>query len=124
MPYCRCHAAARCGACHVAELKTGPDTGALRPGFEAMVRAKDDSCLGAGQLEQTLQHHVVKAVGAFNDTFEKGEVFFLDPLQFGRVIGHEGVAKMVDAIVIDSGEIPRLCLHQRRCDRMNGSVIT
>ena len=96
---------------------------ALRAGFEAVVGAKDNRRLRTGQLEQALQHHVVKAVRALNDIFVEREILVFDPGQLRRVICHEGVREMIDAIVIDGGEIPRLALHQRGRDRVDGCVI-
>ena len=70
MPYCRCQAAGPAGS-------RGVPCGPLRAGFEAVIGAKDHRRLGAGQLEQALQHHVVKAIRAANDIFVELELFLL-----------------------------------------------
>ena len=61
----------------------------------------------------------MEAVGTSNDVLIKGEILVIDPGKLRRVIGHEGVREMIDAIVVNSGEIPWLGLHQCSRDRMN-----
>jgi len=95
----------------------------LRTGFKTVVGAKDDCGIGPGEIKQSLEHHVVKSVGAFHDVFIDSKVLLSDPLQLGRVIGHEGVREMIDSIIVNSGEIPGLVLHQRGRDRVDRGVI-
>ena len=54
--------------------------GTLRTGFEAMIGTKNDGGLGPGQMEQPLEHHVMKAIGARNDIFVPIEILLLDPI--------------------------------------------
>src|SRR4029077_2008612 len=61
----------------------------LRTGFKSVVGTKDDGRAGAGELQQTFEHHVVKAISAFYDIFEKRKVFVADPGKLWRVISHE-----------------------------------
>ena len=88
-----------------------------------MVGAEDDCRIGPGEIEQSLEHHVVETVSTFYDILINGEVFVLYPLQLRRVVGHEGVREMIDPVVIDRGEIPWLVLHQRGRDCVDGGVI-
>ena len=66
----------------------------------------------------------MKAISAFHNIPIHGEIFLLNPLELGRVIGHESVGEMVYSVVINRREIPWLAFHQGSCDSMDGSVIT
>ena len=53
--------------------------GTLRAGFKAVIGTKDNCRFRTGELEQALQHHVVKAICASNDILVQREILLLDP---------------------------------------------
>ena len=90
---------------------------------KTVIGHEDDGCLLPGEPEKRAEHHVVVAVSAFETIVENAEVPVIDVVLFGRVIPHEGVAEVVDGVVVNSHEIPRLALDQRGRGGVNGGAI-
>src|SRR5207244_11380221 len=77
-------------------------------GMETVVGHKNDGRIVSRELEKRAKHHVVVAVSSFQAVVENTEIPVVDVILFGRVIPHEGVAEVVDRIVINSHECTRL----------------
>ena len=75
-------------------------------GMEAVVADQEHGRLGPGQLQEPAEHQVVVAVGPLDHVLVKIEVVFLHPVEPRRVILHEGVAEVVDGVVVDRRKIP------------------
>ena len=97
--------------------------GPLRTGFEAVIGTQQHDRFRTGELNQPLQHHIVKAIRAFHDIFVEIELFLIDPVELRRMIRHESVREMIDAIEVNRREIPRLGFHQCRRHRLDRGVI-
>ena len=80
---------------------------------ETVVGHQDHGGVLAGQIEQAAEHGVVKNIAHFHAVVEDPEipVAHLRPLR--RVVLHEGVAEVVDGIVVNAHQVPRLVLDQR-----------
>jgi hypothetical protein len=92
-------------------------------GVKAMIGHEDDGSLVAGEPENGAEHHVVVAVSPFEAIVENPEIPVIDVVLLGRAIPHEGVAKVVDSIVVNSHEIPRLFLDECGSSGVNGCAI-
>ena len=86
---------------------------------EAVVGNKDHGGIRGNQLQQTRQHHVVKAVRALDNPFIRFEKIVGDAGKLRRVKVHEAVTEMIDAGVIDRREIPGLMFQCPRCGIVN-----
>ena len=84
-----------------------------------MIRHENNRGFFASQMEQRAEHHVVEAVATFDHAAVDFKVLFLDPRLPRRVVLHETMAKVVDPVVVDRHEVPRLELHQRRGSSMD-----
>ena len=60
----------------------------------------------------TAEHLVVELVGHRDDVLIEVEVLLPDPFLLRRMITHEPVTEVVDRVVIDGEEVPRLVLDQ------------
>ena len=88
-----------------------------------MVGHENDGCILPGEPEKGAKHHVVVAISAFEAIVENAEVPVIDVVLFWRVIPHEGVAEVVDGVVVNSHEVPRLVLDERGRGGVNGGAI-
>ena len=90
----------------------GDFTRAQVVGMKAVVGHHHDRGVRAGQLHVNPQHQIMILVTDADDILVELIFFLVDPFQARRVILHEAVAEMVDAVEINPHEIPRLQLHQ------------
>ena len=88
-------------------------------GMKAVIRNQHDSRVVARQFEQPPQQHVMKAVAAAHHIVIQIEQILGNAGHFRRMKIHEAVRKMVNCVVIDRREIPRLILQNPRRRRMN-----
>ena len=84
----------------------GHALGSQMIGMKAVVADQEHGRLGPGQLQEPAEHQVVVAVGSLDHVLVKFEVVLLHPVEPRRVILHEGVAEVVDGVVVDSRKIP------------------
>ena len=91
-------------------------------GMEAVVGDHDDGGVGTGEIEQRLQHHVVKAVGAVDHVFVNLELGFGNAFHARRMVVHEAVAEVVDAVVVDGEKIPGFVLQDPGGGVVDGTV--
>ena len=89
---------------------------------EAVVRDEDDRGILSRQGHEGSQHQVVVKVAAFHHPLEEFEIRFIHSLSPGGMVVHETVAEVIDPVVVDPQEIPRLQLHEGRGRRMNAAV--
>ena len=82
-------------------------------GMETVVRHKNDCSIVARESEKRAKHHVVVAVSSLQAVLENAEVPVVDVILFRRVIPHEGVAEVVNRVVINSHKVPWLALDKR-----------
>ena len=87
---------------------TGPEM--IR--MKTVIAHQDHVRLVIGEFQQSAQHRVMVAVGVCDDVLKDCEILLGDPGQPRGMIPHEGVAEMVNATVINRGEIPRLGAEQ------------
>src|SRR3954447_15962272 len=66
----------------------------------------------------------MKAVTPLYHILVHGVVILGNPLQLRRVIRHEGMGEVVDAVVIDGTEIPWFAFHQSRRDGVHRGIVT
>src|SRR6266566_10166126 len=88
-----------------------------------MVGHEDDGGLHPGESEERAKHHVVVKVSSFQTVLKNTEIPVVDVVLFWRMIPHEGVAEVVDRVVINSHEVPPLVLNEPSRGRMNGCTI-
>ena len=62
-------------------------------------------------------------VTSFQAVVENAKIPVVDVVLFRWVIPHETVTKVVDCIVVDGHEIPRLVLHECSSSRVNGRAV-
>ena len=84
----------------------GHALGSQMIGMEAVVADQDHGRLGPGQLQESAEHQIVVAVSPLDHVLVEFEVVFLHPVEPRRVILHEGVAEVVDGVVVDRRKIP------------------
>jgi len=80
---------------------------------EAMVGHQDDGGVVAGQVQQGAEHRIMIEVAHFHAVVEDAEVPVIHLRPLRRVVFHERVAEVVDGVVIDAHQVPRLVLDQR-----------
>ena len=77
-------------------------------GVKAMIRNQYHGNVRSSEFQQRLQHHVVETISAVYNIFVDLELFFRDALHPRRMEMHESVTKVIDAVVINRHEVPRL----------------
>ena len=82
-------------------------------GMEAVVGEEDHRGVLPGEFEHRPEHQVVHAVARLDDAGVDLEVRIRDALLLWRVVLHEAVAEVVDAVQVHRHEVPRLELHER-----------
>ena len=92
----------------------GQFTRAQVVGVKAVVGDDDNGGVVTRQLPINPQHQIMVLITDADDILVEFIILFVDPFQARWVVLHETVAEMVDAVKIDTHEIPRLQLHQRR----------
>ena len=80
---------------------------------ETMIRDDHDRGVIARELDHRAEHHVVKLVCAVHHVLVSLVVVGRDPVETGRVVLHESMAEVIDAVVVHRHEIPGLQLHHR-----------
>ena len=90
---------------------------------EAVVRHEDDGGVLPGQVQQGAEHGVVVKVAHFHAVVEDAviPVIHLRPLR--RVVSHEGVPEVVDGIVVNAHQVPRLVLDQGGGGGVNAGAV-
>src|SRR5258708_652780 len=92
-------------------------------GMEPVIGDQPDGGLWPGQREQPGKKHVRTAVPAVNDILVHLKLMFWNAIHARRVIVHEGVTEVIDAVVIDGQEIPVLILQNPSSGIVNGAVL-
>ena len=64
-----------------------------------------------------------KRYAAGNDVLVELEVLLRNPLLARRMVPHEAMAEMVDRVVVDGHEVPRLQLHDSRRGGVDGGAL-
>ena len=100
----------------VLDRRSGRDAG-NRSGTEVVrvepvVRHQDDRHVVADISQEHPQHLVVELIGDRDDVLIEVEVLLLDLFLLRRMITHEPMTEVVNRVVIDGEEIPRLILDQ------------
>ena len=80
---------------------------------EAVVGHQDDGGILTGQIEQGAEHGVVIEVAHFHAVVEDLEIPVANLRPLRRVVFHEGVAEVVDGVVVNAHQVPGLVLDQR-----------
>ena len=87
-----------------------------------MVGHENHGGVRAGFIEQRAEHLIVQQVGLIYDVAVELEIALGDPSLARRMILHKAVGEMVDGVVVDGKEIPRLVFDQPSGGRMNGNA--
>jgi hypothetical protein len=82
--------------------------------MEAVVANHHHCAIRSRQLHEAAQHGVVVAVGVDHNLLKKLGIRFRFARHFARVIAHEAVREVIDARIINGGEIPRLVFYEIR----------
>ena len=105
MPKSRCSIAGPAGMLGIAR-----GTKVVR--MESVVRHQNHRHIVAGISQERSEHLVVELVGHRDDVLIEVEVLLRDLFLLRRMITHEPMTEVVDRVVIDGEEIPRLILDQ------------
>ena len=98
----------------------GEDERAEMVRVEAVVGQQDDGAAVAGQLDEPLQHLVVKPVARLNDALVPREVFVPDGGELRRMVPHKAVPETVDGVEIDGRQVPLRLAHEVRRGGLDG----
>jgi len=79
---------------------------------EPVVGNDDDGGFIVDQFQIRAQHQVMKLIAGVHHVLVQLKISLFHPIQTRRVVFHETVAKMVDAVEIHAHEIPGFQLHQ------------
>jgi len=80
--------------------------------MEAVIRHENDGGAVAGFLHQGSQHLIVELVRHRDHVVVQLEVALPDPRLPGWMVLHKPVAEVIDCVIVDGEEIPRLVVDQ------------
>ena len=93
--------------------------------MEAVVRDEDDGGVRSCEVEQALEHHVVRSVGALDHVLVDLKVFIGDAVHLWWMVVHEMVADLINGAVVDGHEVPVwICLHEVGGGGVHGVCLT
>ena len=91
--------------------------------MKAVIGAENDGGVGPGQLEQSFQHHVMKAISPIHDILVDFELVVGNARHLRRMEVHEAMTEVVDPVVIHGEEIPFLVLQNPGRRIVNGTIL-